>query len=187
MRFCLWITGLPGSGKSTVADEVKKRLGEWSFDILILNLDRIRKVLTPEPKYTDEERNIVYRSLVYMSKLLVEEGNTNIIIDATGNRVMYRNLARELIPEFAEVFLKCPLDVCQKREGSRHSENVEKNLYQKAGSGQLNGGLPGVTAPYEESEHPEIVIDSHNLSPQEAAEEISDYVLTRWRPVVSDQ
>ena len=101
MNFCIWITGLPGSGKSTIVRELEHILSESGIDQTVLSLDQIRKILTPEPKYTDDERALVYRSLALMAQLLVVGGEKNVIIDATGNRREFRDLARHLIPEFA--------------------------------------------------------------------------------------
>jgi adenylylsulfate kinase len=169
MKFCLWISGLPGSGKSTITHELEKSLTKTGIDILTLNLDEIRKVITPEPSYTDEERDVVYGSLAYMAKLLVMAECKNIIIDATGNRKRYRDMARDLIPEFAEVFIKCPLEISQERESSRNAGNIEANLYRKARSGKLRGSLPGVTAAYKEPENPEVIVRSDELAPSESA------------------
>lgn len=180
MNFCLWITGLPGSGKSTIGSELEQMLVEAGIRVVTLSLDQIRKVLTPAPKYTDEERAIVYRSLVLMAQLMVAHGDKNVIIDATANRRAFRNLARQLVPEFAEVYVKCPLEICQAREASRNGQNVEKNLYQKAKAGQLEGELPGLAVPYEEPENSEVQIQSDKLTPRESAKRIMDYVRSRW-------
>ena len=180
MSFCLWLTGLPGSGKSTILNELSKLLSESGIEAVTLSLDHIRKVLTPEPKYTDEERTLVYRSLVLMAQLLVEQGEKNVIIDATGNRRKFRPLARRLIPEFAEIYVKCPLETCRAREASRRGQPVQKDLYKSASEGKLKGELPGISAPYEESENPELVIASDLLSPYESAKKISNYVKLRW-------
>ena len=181
MSFCLWLTGLPGSGKSTILNELSQMLSESGVQAVRLNLDRIRKVITPEPKYTGEERAIVYRSLVMMAQLLVEQGGKNVIIDATGNRREFRDLARKLIREFAEIYVKCPLRTCQDRETSRLGQLVQKNLYKRATKGALKGELPGISAPYEEPENPEVLVESDLLSPHESAKRILDYVMSRWR------
>ena len=150
MSFCLWITGLPGSGKSTILNELSRMLFEAGVEFIPLSLDQIRTVLTPEPKYSDQERVLVYRSLALMAQQLVELGDKNVIIDATGNRKEFRDLARGLIPEFAEIYVKWPLELCKAREASRQSILVQKNLYKRASEGTLGGELPGISAPYEE-------------------------------------
>ncbi len=180
MNFCLWLTGLPGSGKSTILHELSRMLSESGIEAVTLSLDHIRKIMTPEPKYTSEERHIVYRSLVIMAQLLVEHGTKNVIIDATGNRREYRKLARKLIAEFAEVYVKCPLRICQAREASRQGQLVQKDLYEKAIDGRLKGQLPGISTDYEESEDPELEVLSDFLSPHESAKKIMGYVISRW-------
>jgi adenylylsulfate kinase len=180
MAFCLWLTGLPGSGKSTILHELFQDLSASGVEAVVLSLDHMRKVLTPEPKYTGEERALVYRSLALTAQLLVEQGGKNVIIDATGNRREFRNLARHLIPEFAEIYVKCPLETCKAREASRRGQPVQKDLYRSAAEGRLTGGLPGMSSPYEEPEDPDVLIQSDILSPEESAEIIMAYIRSRW-------
>jgi adenylylsulfate kinase len=181
MNFCVWITGLPGSGKSAVAKELESMLSAQGVPAVTLELDQLRKVLTPNPQYTDEEREVAYRALVLMAKLLLDHSRKSVIIDATGNRRRFRELARKLIHEFAEVYLKCPLEVCKAREGSRLSEWVEEDLYQKAEQGKLKGRLPGVSTTYEKPENPELEVRSDALSPRESAAKIMNYIQSRWK------
>ncbi|RJQ49464.1 MAG: adenylyl-sulfate kinase [Nitrospiraceae bacterium] len=165
MPYVIWITGLPGSGKSTIASALKERIDE----AVILRLDDLRKIVTPEPTYSDVERDHVYRSLVYMAKTLYELGHT-VIIDATGNKKLWRELARSLIPEFFEIYLKCPLAVCRERERTRFdTHSAPKGIYEK---GKTGAPVPGVNVQYEEPEHPELIIDTEKESPKEAAEKI---------------
>jgi len=180
MNFCLWVTGLPGSGKSTIVNEIEQMLLGSDIEVIILNLDSIRKILTPKPRYTDGERILVYRSLVIMAKLLVEKGKKNVVIDATGNRKKFRELARNLIEEFAEVYVKCSLATCQVREAARGNKLVQEGLYKMAKEGQLKGQLPGVSVPYEESENHELQVDSDCMSPHESARRIILYIKSRW-------
>ena len=109
--FAIWITGLPGSGKSTIVDALKDKFEDDEIHVQILRMDEVRMVVTPIPKYSDEERDIVYAALAYMGKILTDNG-INVIFDATANRQRYRDKARELIKRFMEVYLKCPLEVC---------------------------------------------------------------------------
>jgi adenylylsulfate kinase len=111
MAFVMWITGLPGSGKSTIALAV------------------------------DQEREHVYRALVYTGKTLYELGH-QVIMDATGNRKSWRQLARELIPEFYEIYLKCPVEICIKRERTRlDSHAAPTMIYEK---GKAGWPVPGI-------------------------------------------
>lgn len=180
MNFCIWITGLPGSGKTTIARELESMLLEAGVDHIRLGLDELRGILTPHPRYTDEEREIVYRALVLAAKLLVENSSKDVIIDATGNRRSFRELARTLIKEFGEVYVKCPLDLSREREKSRIGGLVERDLYRKAEEGKLEGGLPGVSSPYEEPVGTEVEVDSARLSPRQSAAEIMQYIRKRW-------
>lgn len=176
--WAVWITGLPGSGKTERAKEVLRKLGQQNVKVEYLRMDAIRKILTPKRKYTKEERDHAYRALVLIGKFLTEHG-VNVIIDATGHRKVWRELARELIPNFAEVYVKCPLETCVERESERKDNLVVSNLYKKAmerlktgkkvrGVGQIIG----IDVPFEESERPELMIDSHKLSIKESSEKI---------------
>ena len=166
----LWITGLPGSGKSTVADAVQQR----HPDVVILRMDELRKVITPNPTYSDQEREVAYRSLVYLAKTLSGLGH-DVIIDATGNLRRWRDLARELIPAFSEVYLRCSLETCAAREKQRtETHGAPRDIYEK---GRAGWPVPGITAPYEEPLTPEVTIDAGKVSATEAAETISRLLL----------
>mgnify|MGYP000014574609 FL=1 len=172
--WCIWLTGLPGSGKTTIAEELKKILRKHGICVQIVSSDAMRKLVTPNPKYTEEERELVYRAIVFTSKLLTENG-TNVIIDATGNRRRFRDLAREEIRKFAEVYVKCPLEVCMKRETKRVDEYAPKDIYKKGLEGKSRT-VPGLGVPYEEPLNPEIVVDSEKLDPLGCAQIIFDYI-----------
>jgi adenylylsulfate kinase len=165
MSYAIWITGLPGSGKSTVASAVKK----MAPDAVILRMDELRKIVTPEPTYSDSERECVYRSLVFTAKIINQLGHT-VIIDATGNKKSWRELARKIIPDFLEIYLKCPLELCMKREKTRiNTHAAPKMIYDK---GRAGWPVPGINIPYEEPEKPALIIDTERESPEDAAEKI---------------
>src|SRR3990170_4246849 len=147
MAFAVWFTGLPGSGKTAIASRTSTLLEKKGIKVKILQLDEIRRVLTPVPKYTDEERDIVYASLAYMAKLLAECG-VNVFIDATANRRKYRDAGRKMIPKFAEVYIRCSLEVCMEREARRKAFFSPKGIYKK--SARSGANVPGVNVPYEE-------------------------------------
>ena len=174
MAFTVWFTGLPGSGKTAISSRTSSLLAEEGINVKHLQLDEIRKVLTPEPKYTDEERDIVYASLGYMAKLLNEVG-VNVFIDATANRRKYRDAARDIIPEFAEVYVRCPLDVCMEREAKRKAKFSPKGIYKK--SVKTGANVPGVNVPYEEPLKPEIIIESNITTADQSSLEAADGII----------
>ena len=166
----VWITGLPGSGKSTIADALKSS----HPDFVVLRMDELRKTVTPAPDYSDPEREIVYRSLVYFAAKLTELGH-NVIIDATGNMRRWRELARRLIPRYAEVYLKCQLAECMSREQQRQeSRGAPGDIYKK---GEKGWPVPGVNAPYEDPLDPDIIIDTGKTAVREAVELIGRKIL----------
>ncbi len=75
--FCIWLTGIPGSGKSTIAKELADELKKKNISVQILRLDEIRKVVTPNPDYSEKERDIVYRASVMIAKFLYDNSNVN--------------------------------------------------------------------------------------------------------------
>jgi len=165
----LWITGLPGSGKSTLADKLRK--GHPSF--VLLRMDELRKVVTPEPTYSDAERDIVYRALVYLAGMLTELGH-DVIIDATGNLRKWRELARKFIPRYGEIYLKCPVDLCVQREMKRKdTREAPRDIYKKGGKGWP---VPGMSVPYEEPVRPELTIETESTSPEKAVLMIGELI-----------
>ena len=97
--FAIWVTGLPASGKSTLAAEVKARLLRRGIDVAVLESDVLRKIFTPHPKYDEAERDTFYRQMVYVGTLLTQHG-VPVIIDGTANRRRYRDYGRQQIPRF---------------------------------------------------------------------------------------
>jgi len=173
MSWAIWITGLPGSGKSVIAEKVRNIFAERGLNVKVLELDEIRKFITPKPSYSEEERDIVYAALVYMANLLVESGKP-VIIDATANRRRYRERARENIRNFAEVYVKCSLETCMEREGIRRAEHAPSGIYEK--SKKSGATVPGVNVPYEEPVNPEVVVDSEEKSVKECAEKVVEFI-----------
>jgi len=176
--WAVWITGLPGSGKTKRAKELVKKLKQQNIKVEYLRMDEIRKILTPERKYTEEERDHAYRALVLIGKFLTENG-VNVIIDATGHKKVWRELARKLIPNFTEVYVKCPLETCVERESKRKDDLIVSNLYKKAmkrlETGEKVSGIGemiGIDVPYEEPDNPELIIDSDKLNIKESSDKI---------------
>jgi len=125
--FAVWITGLPASGKSTLAAAVKAHLAARGVDVVVLESDALRKVFTPDPRYDEKERDAFYRQMVYVGALLASHG-VPVIFDATANRRAYREMARQQIPRFLEVYVDSRLETCVARD--------PKGIYRSA----LHGG-----------------------------------------------
>ena len=177
MTWAVWITGLPGCGKTAVAQRTRSILEARGIRTLkVLELDEIRKFITPNPTYSEEEREIVYAALAYMAKLLVDSG-TPVIIDATANRRRYRDRARAVIPKFAEVYLTCPLETCRARERKRKAEHAPSGIYRKAEEEEAT--VPGVNVPYEAPWEPEVVVDSERMTVEESAEKVATFIRKR--------
>jgi adenylylsulfate kinase len=169
VSWAIWITGLPGSGKSALARATAAELRADGKAVVVLELDEIRKVVTPSPTYSDTERDVVYRALVYMAGVLAGSG-TPVILDATAHRRDWRDFARRHIPRFAEVQLVCPLEVCREREQRRTTGNAPRGIYARAG--QPGAVVPGVDRPYEPARSPELTIDTGLEAPGPAARRI---------------
>ena len=120
--------------------------------MVVLESDKMRKILTPEPTYSEKEREQFYRAIVLIGEMITRSG-MNVIFDATANRRGYRDHARSLIRRFVEVYVDCPLEICMKRD--------PKGIYGFAMSGKAMT-VPGVQASYEPPLHPEITLDCQN-------------------------
>lgn len=177
--WAIWITGMPGSGKSTLARLVLREFLARHVSVQVLSIEMVRELLTPRPKYTEEERDKVYGALVFTAKLLARNG-ANVIIDATANRRRYRSAARRSIRRFAEVYLQCPVDVCIERERRRkRTFGAPSGIYLKAKTG-ASRTVPGIGVPYEAPFSAELTLDTSRARPSECAEKIVKMVLAKF-------
>jgi adenylylsulfate kinase len=177
--WCVWITGLPGSGKSTVAETLVRFLLQRGIRAQLLSSDELRKVLTPKPTYSLEERDMVYATLVYIAKLLTQN-DVNVVIDATGNLRRYRDNARKQIPKFMEAYLECPLEVCIERESKRtETHHAPQQIYKRALEGKAPT-VPGIGQPYEPPINPEVTVNTAQHTPEQAAQKILEAILCKW-------
>ena len=167
MSWAVWITGLPGSGKSAIARAAAATLTAGGAPVQILELDVLRRTLTPAPTYDAAEREAVYRALVAIAVALTHAGRP-VIIDATAHRRAWRDLARACIADFAEVQLVCPLDVARQRERTRAPGHHPRAIY--AQGGRPGATVPGVDVAYEEALSPELTIDTTKETVESAGE-----------------
>lgn len=143
----VWLTGLPSSGKSTLATKIADALRARGEAVLVLDGDAVRAALVPRPAYDDAGRDAFYATLAQLAALGAQQGLT-VLVPATANRRRFRERARSLAPgRFVEVFVDTDLATCRARDA--------KGLYATA---QPGGTLPGAGAGYEPPERPEVVV-----------------------------
>lgn len=164
--FAIWLTGLPASGKSTIARELTSQLETLDYRVDVLESDAVRHVLTPHPTYSQAERELFYRALAFMGAKLVSHGIA-VIFDATANRRTYRDFARSLIQRFVEVAVECPLELAMQRD--------YKGTYLRGQRGE-SSTVPGLQDPYESPLSPELRLDTTRISAKEAARKVVDLV-----------
>lgn len=165
----MWITGLPASGKSTLAAAVAAELADRGIDVAVLESDVLRKVLTPHPRYDEEERETFFRQMVWIGALLVRQG-IPVIFDATANRRRYRDPARQQIPRFLEVYVDSPLAVCMARD--------PKGIY-RGGREGASSTVPGLQVAYEPPLSPDVVVHGDREMPEAAAERVAAMLAVR--------
>ena len=165
----LWFTGLSGSGKSTIANLVEKKLHRMNRHSFLLDGDNVRHGLNRDLGFTEADRIENIRRVGEVAKLMSDAGLIVITAFISPFRVE-REMVRSLLPEgeFIEVFIDTPLAEAERRD--------VKGLYKKARAGQLKN-FTGIDSPYEAPESPEIRIDTTAMTPEEAADLIIDRLL----------
>lgn len=161
--FALWLTGIPASGKSSIARELVKQLHARHASVVVLESDEMRRILTPTPTYSEEERSQFYRALALIGTLITHSG-INVIFDATANKRAYRDHARQAISKFLEIYVVCPQDICVKRD--------PKGIYARAAL-NLATTVPGIQTAYEPPVSPELMLDGQAPPDLEAAKIIA--------------
>ncbi|MGP7816656.1 adenylyl-sulfate kinase [Niallia sp. 01092] len=166
--YVLWFTGLSGSGKSTVANAVAKRLFDDQVSSYVLDGDNIRFGINKDLGFSEEDRTENIRRIGEVSKLFVDSGQvvlTAFISPFQEDRDNVRKLLED--NEFIEIYVKCSLEACEKRD--------PKGLYEKARQGIIKD-FTGISSPYEEPKNPELTIDTEKYSIKECVEQIVQYL-----------
>lgn len=182
MAFAIWITGLPGSGKTTIAKATLMLLKKHHIYATHLNMDLLRKNLIKKPEYANQERKIAYKKFADIGIYLYKR-NKNVIFDATAHKLEYRNYARKKIKNFVEAYVKCPLKTCIERETNRNQGKIMAGLYKmalmrKRTGKKINrlGEVIGVDVNYEENKNAELIIRSDKIKPSNAAKIIFKFL-----------
>ena len=160
----LWFTGLSGSGKSTIANLVERRLHALTHRTYILDGDNVRHGLNKDLGFTDADRVENIRRVAEVSSLMVDAGLIVLVSFISPFR-NERRMAREMLGdgEFLEIFIDTPLDVCEERD--------PKGLYEKARAGNIKN-FTGIDSPYEVPERADLTLDTTALTPDAAAEHV---------------
>lgn len=164
----IWLTGLPASGKTTIAQELEKRLYEMGGHTYILDGDNVRHGLNKDLGFSKEERKENIRRIAEVAKLFCDAGIITIcsfVSPYKEDRETARNLVEE--SEFIEIFVKCPVEICIERD--------PKSMYKKALAGKMKS-FTGVDDPYEVPESPDIVIETDRLTLNESVETVLRYL-----------
>ena len=167
----LWFTGLSGSGKSTLANAVDQALYQRGVHSYVLDGDNVRHGLNRDLQFNKEDRRENIRRIGEVAKLFVDSGqivSAAFISPYLADRQLVRNMFEP--GEFIEIYLNCPIQVCEERD--------PKGLYEKARKGEIPE-FTGVSSPYEIPQHPEIIIESNRESMEEAVHKIITYLEDR--------
>lgn len=167
----IWLTGLSGSGKSTIANLLEKKLAEFNKHTYLLDGDNVRHGLCGDLGFSDKDRVENIRRISEVAKLFVDAGLvviTAFISPFQRDRDYCRHLLAE--GEFFEVFVNTPLEECEKRD--------PKGLYQKARQGDIKD-FTGINSPYEAPEQPEIVLDFKGQSAEQSAEQLFNLLIEK--------
>ncbi len=164
--FTLWLTGLSGAGKTTIARILERELAARGVPVERLDGDVVRQSLTRDLGFSKEDRDRNIERVTFVAKLLTRNGVAVITAFISPYRAM-REYSRREIGAFIEVYIKCSLEECIRRD--------VKGMYRKAMAGEIPN-FTGVSDPYEEPEHPEIVVDTEGRTPEESAAEILSWL-----------
>lgn len=169
--FTLWFTGLPASGKSTLANAVEKALHDKGYPTYILDGDNVRHGLNKNLGFSPEDRQENIRRLAEVAKLFRDAGIINLtafISPYQQERDFARSLAEE--DDFIEIFIDCPVKVCETRD--------PKGMYEKARLGIIKD-YTGVSAPYEAPQNPEIHLRTDVMNITECTNKVLNYIIER--------
>jgi len=158
----IWFTGLPCSGKTTIADRVAEVLREKGHKVERLDGDIVRKGLTSDLGFSKEDRDENIKRVTFVAKLLTRNG-VKVLATFVSPYIERRRKSREEIGEFMEVYVRCSVEECIRRD--------VKGMYRKALAGEITG-FTGVDDPYEEPPNPELILDTDKETVEESVQKV---------------
>ena len=161
--FCLWFTGLSGSGKSTITTHLVKELRKRGSKLEVLDGDVVRENLSKGLGFSKEDRDTNIRRIAFVADLLSRNGVGVITAAISPYREIRREARAMMGDRFIEVYVKASVEACAERD--------VKGLYEKAFKGEIKE-FTGVSDPYEEPEHAELIVDTETESPEESAQRV---------------
>jgi adenylyl-sulfate kinase len=168
--FCLWLTGLPSAGKTTTARALKQALLDAGINAIHLDGDVVRKGLNEDLKFSAQDRAENLRRITHVSEIIVSAG-VPVITSFISPYKQARDKAREIIPNFIEVYVSTPLSVCKERD--------VKGLYEKAAKGEIQnmtGTGEDKDSRYEAPENPEILLQTEEIDIEDNVRKIISYL-----------
>ena len=166
----VWMTGLSGSGKTTIAQEAERRLAAQHIPAYILDGDRLRRGLNADLGFTDDDRRENMRRVAQVANLMRDAGVvviTTLISPFAASRAAARDICGE---DFIEVYVKAGVEACAGRD--------PKGLYEKAKAGQI-ANFTGISSPYEPPEKPELTLDTERLDEEACVNALLEYLHSR--------
>jgi adenylylsulfate kinase len=165
--FVIWLTGLPSSGKTTIAAALKPKLNHLGLNAEILDGDIMRRELSPELGFTKKDRYTHVKKVIYICKLLSNNGIISIVTIVSPDKEI-RNFARNQLCRLVEVYVKCSLVTCIERDC--------KGLYKKALNGEM-ANLIGLQDPYDEPANPDVIANTE----KESLDTITDKIISKLK------
>lgn len=177
--FLMWFTGLSGSGKSTIANVVEQKLFQKGIKTYTLDGDNIRKGINNDLTFAPEDRTENIRRIAEISNLMIDAGVVTLaafVSPYKNDRLNIKTIVKE--NNFVEIYVNTSVEECERRD--------TKGLYKKARAGEIKN-MTGISAPYEAPENPDIEIKTEEVSVEDAANKIVEYILPKLKLLSNEQ
>ena len=162
----IWLTGLPCSGKTTLAKEIEKYFKENNLSIQILDGDVVRKTISSDLGFSKEDRDKNIERMSYIAQMLSDNG-VNVVLAFVSPYQKMRDFCRSLCENYIEVYIECDINKCKERD--------VKGMYKKAISGEIKD-FTGVQDPFEIPKNPEVIVNTENENIDDSLRKIVNYI-----------